>query len=83
MSIIVALLVTALLTAGSGWLYTTDRFWGIKWVAQSHQWLTYLLLVLTALHVTGSIVESLRQRENLIAAMIHGNKRAAGPDDMA
>ena len=80
---IVALLVTALLTAASGWLYTTDRFWGLEWVENLHTWLTYWLLSLAGLHVTGAIVESVRHRENLIASMIHGNKRAAGPDDVA
>ena len=79
---IVFLLVTALLTAGSGWLYTTDRFWGIEWVERTHLWLTYLLLALAALHITGAIVESVRHRENLIAAMFHGNKREAGPGDV-
>ena len=79
---IVALLVTALLTAASGWLYTTDRYWGIEWVEQTHLWLTYLLFTLAALHITGAIVESLRHRENLIASMMHGNKRADGPGDV-
>ena len=80
---IVALLTTALLTAASGWLYTTDRFWGLEWVEQTHLWLTYLLLALAALHVTGAIVESVRHRENLIASMIHGNKREAGPGEVS
>ena len=80
---IAALLATGLLTAGSGWLYTTDRFWGVAWVEESHAALTYLLLALAAIHVTGVIVESLRHRENLVAAMVHGNKRDAGPEDVA
>ena len=79
---IVALRVTAPMTAGSGWLYTTDRYWGIEWVEQTHLWLTYLLFTLAALHITGAIVESLRHRENLIASMMHGNKRADGPGDV-
>lgn len=79
---IVALLVTAALTAASGWLYTTDRYWGIAWVEQLHTWLTYLLLGLAALHIAGAIVESVRHRENLVAAMLHGNKREAGPGDI-
>ena len=80
---IAALLATGLLTAASGWLYATDRFWGVAWVEGTHAALTYLLLALAAIHVTGVIVESLRHRENLVAAMVHGNKRDAGPDDVA
>jgi cytochrome b len=37
---ILALLVTVTLVGASGWLYTTDRFWGVEWVEQLHGWLT-------------------------------------------
>ena len=33
---IVALLATALATAISGWVYTTDAFWGVAWVERVH-----------------------------------------------
>jgi cytochrome b len=39
-----------------------------------------LLLVLAALHVAGAIAASLRHRENLIAAMLHGRKGSADDD---
>lgn len=54
----------------------------MEWVEETHAALTYLLLALAAVHVTGVIVESLRHRENLVAVMVHGNKRCAGPDDV-
>ena len=79
---IVALLVAAALAAGSGWLYITDRFWGVEWVEEMHETLADLLLVLAAVHVAGVVMESRRSRENLVAAMVHGNKRAAGPGDV-
>ena len=79
---IVALLSCAVLTAASGWLYTTDRFWGIEWVETTHIWLTNLLLTLAAVHVAGAIFTGWRQRENLIAAMFSGNKRAPQPGDI-
>jgi cytochrome b len=72
---IVVLLVMVALVAFTGWLYTTDRFWGIEWVENLHRVLANLLLVLIAIHIGGAIYASIRHRENLIAAMIHGRKR--------
>lgn len=73
---IVALLLAIALVGLSGWLYTTDRFWGIEWVANLHSMLSDLLLVLVAAHVAGVILASWRHRENLIAAMLHGRKQS-------
>jgi cytochrome b len=73
---IVALLLAVTLVGASGWLYTTDRFWGIEWVERLHSVLADMLLVLAALHVLGVLFSSWRHRENLAAAMIHGRKRA-------
>lgn len=39
-----------------------------------HEVLTILLLVLVGLHVAGVVLESLRERSNLVAAMITGRK---------
>lgn len=75
---IVALLAAVGLVSLSGWLYTTDRFWGIAWVEALHSRLTDVLLVLVAVHVAGVLYASWRHRENLVAAMIHGHKRAGG-----
>ena len=41
-----------------------------------HEVLTILLLVLVGLHVAGVVLESLRERSNLVAAMITGRKAA-------
>jgi cytochrome b len=72
---IVALLGTVTLVAFSGWLYTTDRFWGVAWVEAVHRYATNVLLTLAALHVVGVLYASARHRENLIGAMLHGRKR--------
>ena len=72
---IVALLLTAAVVCGSGWLYATDEYWGVDWVARLHAWSTYVLLALVALHLAGVAFTSLRQGENLVGAMIHGRKR--------
>lgn len=72
---IVALLLTVALTGASGWLYTTDRFWGVEWVERVHAGLTNLLIGLVVLHLAGVFYASFSHRENLIAAMIHGRKK--------
>lgn len=72
---IVALLLNVTLVGVSGWLYTTDRFWGVEWVEELHSTLADLLLVLAAVHVAGALYASFRHRENLVAAMLHGRKR--------
>ena len=79
---IISLLLTVTGVCVSGWLYTTDRFWGEAWVEQVHEGLTYLLIGLIALHIGGVIFSSLRHGENLVAAMLHGRKRAPGPADI-
>ena len=71
----VILLLFALLTCASGWLYTTDRYWGVEWVEELHELLTNITLVLVALHLTGVVFASVHDRENLVASMLHGKKR--------
>jgi len=73
---IVLLLATTAATCATGWLYTTDRYWGVEWVETLHSTLADLLLMLAGLHVAGVIAASVRHRENLVAAMLHGRKRA-------
>ena len=72
---IIALLLDAALTGISGWLYTTDRFWGVEWIETVHSTLADSLLLLAAAHVAGVTFSSWRHRENLVAAMFHGRKR--------
>jgi cytochrome b len=76
---IVALIVTLLVISVSGWLYTTDRFWGVAWVEMIHGKATDVLLLLVALHVAGVLYASWRHRENLVVAMLHGRKRGLEP----
>lgn len=80
---IVALIVMIALTGLTGWLYTTDQFWGVKWMEEVHEAMANALLGLVALHVGGVLVSSLAHRENLVKAMVSGRKRAPGPQDVA
>jgi cytochrome b len=72
---IVALLVSVALAGTTGWLYTTDRFWGVEWVENLHAGSAEAVLWLAAVHVAGVLYASWRHRENLVAAMLHGKKR--------
>lgn len=74
-AMIVALLTVTAATALTGWLQTTDAFWGSQRMEDLHESLANLILVLVAFHVGGVILESRRHGENLVRAMITGMKR--------
>ena len=68
--------------AVTGWLMTTDMFWGSELMEEVHEALAEGLLVLVALHVAGVFYTGWHQRENLVRAMLSGRKRAPGPGDI-
>ena len=82
-AMIVVLLVAMAATAVSGWLQTTDAFWGSAILQHVHSLLAHGVLALVAVHLAGVALASLRHRENLARAMVVGVKRGAGPGDMA
>lgn len=79
---VVALLSFTFATAATGWLFTTDRFWGDQRVAHAHTLVAWTLLALVVAHVAGVVFTSLRHRENLVVAMVDGDKRAPARDDV-
>ncbi|HEV6965158.1 MULTISPECIES: cytochrome b/b6 domain-containing protein [Roseateles] len=67
----------------TGWLYTTDWLWGYEWLSDLHAALAWLIATLVAGHLGGVAVTGWRHRENLVASMLSGMKRAPEGDDIA
>ena len=73
---VLALLGMLIAISATGFMMTTDAFWGSEWVETLHKGLVYAALVLVALHVVGVLFASIEHGENLVRAMITGRKRA-------
>jgi cytochrome b len=72
---VVVLLVMVVLVGFTGWLYTTDRYWGVAGVEELHETLSDVLFGFVFLHIVGVLFTSIKHRENLVGAMLHGRKR--------
>ncbi|RBP14394.1 cytochrome b [Roseiarcus fermentans] len=81
-AMIVVLLAAVAATAFTGWMMTTDAFWGSEALQHVHSVLAHAALALVALHLAGVALASLRHRENLVRAMVVGAKRPAAPGDV-
>lgn len=73
---IVTLMLTLAAIVVTGWMQTTDSFWGVGWVQDLHGLGADGLLVLVVVHASAAVFESMRHRENLIWSMVTGHKRA-------
>lgn len=82
-AMVMALLACVTGIALTGWMQTTDTWWGVAWVEDTHKILGNGILVLIGLHVAGVVLASMRHGENLVRAMINGRKRAPAPQDVA
>ena len=82
-AMIVVLLAVMFAAATSGWLLTTEAFWGSLAMQRLHSILAHGLLLLVMAHLAGVVLASLRHHENLVRAMVTGDKRPAGPADVA
>jgi cytochrome b len=77
---ILALLAGVTAVGMTGWMQTWDAFWGAEWLEELHEALAYGLLAFIGAHVLAARVESGHYRENQVAAMVHGRKRALDAD---
>ena len=71
----VALLVLLAVSAISGWMQVTVRFFGVAWVEELHTYSSDLAMILVVIHVLGVLTMCVLQKENLVRAMITGRKR--------
>lgn len=58
----------------SGFLMTTDMFWGVEWPEEVHEVAVTWVQVCVALHIAAVIYESKRTGVNLPRSMITGSK---------
>ena len=69
-------LMTLVLALGlTGFLQTTDLFWGEEWLEELHAGLATTLIALAGIHAAAAIVIGRLERVNLVGAMITGVKR--------
>ena len=73
---VLALMAAVLGIGVTGWMMTLDAFWGNDVVESMHTLLVDVTLVAVAVHVLANVLGGLRHRENLIVAMVTGNKSA-------
>ena len=65
----------------SGWMMGTDRFWGEDWVENLHEVIADGMMILVSLHVLAVFVMSWYENQNLVGAMITGNKTVTSVDE--
>jgi cytochrome b len=81
-AMVVVLLAGMLATAFTGWMETTDAYFGVRWVETVHSVFAHGLLILVGLHLSGVALASWRHNENLVAAMFTGRKRTPEESDV-
>jgi cytochrome b len=72
---IVALLAMLIGTCITGFMMTTDAYWGAKWVEETHEVMANVTVGLVVAHVIGVLIASFEHRENLVKSMITGEKQ--------
>lgn len=75
-AMIVALLAILGAVGWTGYLMGTDAYFGEEWLEETHEILANTLLLFVGLHIAGVVLASIRHSENLVIAMITGQKRA-------
>ena len=69
-----ALILTLLAIGATGYLMTTDMFWGMEWPEELHEAFVTWAEISVVLHIAAVIFESKRTKVNLARAMVTGYK---------
>ena len=75
-AMIIAMLAMIGFVSATGYMLTTDAYWGSEAVGGLHEAAAYMLVAMVAVHVAGVVLTSFEHGENLVRAMITGMKRA-------
>jgi cytochrome b len=68
------LMALVLLLGLTGWLQTTDRFWGVEWLQDVHEVLADTLIISAGLHAAAAVVMGRLEKTSLVRAMFTGVK---------
>ena len=70
-----ALMAIVLALGVTGWMQTTDTFFGDEWLMELHEVLANGLLLAAGLHAAAAIVMGRLERVRLVRAMVTGTKQ--------
>jgi cytochrome b len=76
-AMVVALIAMLIGTCITGYMMTTESYWGSQVLEDVHETFANLTIGLVVVHVLGVLVASFEHRENLVKAMMTGRKRQA------
>ena len=82
-AMVLALMAGVLGLGVTGWMMFTDTWYGEDWVVNVHSLIAHGLVGLIGLHLAGVALASVKHHENLVKAMITGDKRGATAEDVA
>lgn len=77
-AMLVAMLGLLAISTVTGAMQVTVRFFGVWWIEDTHAYSSQAVVLLAGLHVLGTLLMSVLQRENLVAAMFTGRKHPPG-----
>ena len=70
-----ALMAAVVFLGLTGWMQTTDAYFGEEWLMELHEWLANGLLIAAGLHGAAAVLMGRYERVNLVQAMITGIKQ--------